>query len=211
MFCSLRSCSYLYYLWHFFYDPNVATVVRSHFNNINAVCPHAPSLSLTSPCSFPQATAGPQSFWYPSLCECLFVCCSLVFLCFFHPGFYFSLVGGHYKNKIPQLRGPLEAIKCIFMLQAAVCFLCELFQLPFFLVPKICLFNMPNAKRDLLWRVLWPQKPNSTTARNSNPATCIHTCIFALSPPLHPCYSVASSFPFVKERRSIFHISIYEA
>lgn len=66
---------------------------------------------------------------------------------FFLPGFYFSLVGGHYKNKIPQLRGPLEAIKCIFMLQAAVCFLCELFQLPFFFwypryVYLIC--QMPN-------------------------------------------------------------------
>lgn len=55
MFCSLRSCSYLYYLWHFFYDPNVATVVRSHFNNINAVCPHAPSLSLSRhPVVFPK-------------------------------------------------------------------------------------------------------------------------------------------------------------
>lgn len=172
--------------------------------------PTPPSLSR-HPVVFPKQLLDHKvvdillSLWV-SVCV-LFPC----FLMFFLPGFYFSLVGGHYKNKIPQLRGPLEAIKCIFMLQAAVCFFVRIVSTPIFLVPKICLFNMPNAKRDLLWRVLWPQKPNSTTARNSNPATCIHTCIFALSPPLHPCYSVASSFPFVKERRSIFHISIYEA
>lgn len=83
-----------------------------------------------------------------SLCECLYVCCSLVFLCFFLPGFYFSLVGGHYKNKIPQLRGPLEAIKCIFMLQAAVCFFVRIVSTPifFFWYPRyvylIC--QMPN-------------------------------------------------------------------
>lgn len=50
-----------------------------------------------------------------------------------------------------------------------------------------------------------PQLPETQTLPRA------YMYVFALSPPLHPCYSVASSFPFVKERRSIFHISIYEA
>lgn len=125
------------------------------------------------------------------------------FLMFLFSGFYFSLVGGHYK-KIPQLRGPLEAIKCIFMLQAAVCFLCELFQLsPFFWYPR--------------YVYLICQMPNETfydefcDPKNQIPQLPRAYMYLPFHPRWTPCYSVTSSFPFVEERRSIFHISIYEA
>lgn len=105
-FVVLCSCSYLYYLCHFFYDPSDATVVRPHFNNIYVVCPHA----------VPMLPSSPSNCWTTKLLD------------FVHPFSVFSFVFSWATTlKIRQLGGPRANPSNAFLWLKSCNIICELF------------------------------------------------------------------------------------